>query len=130
MGVAMEVYSEISGPVDEYKTDLVGHRIVWGWSGDCYLVKQHPEIWDVSWSYGNLVRRWNQIIAQYAGHEAVARIGSQGILFPDEVKAISEYLSAVEPLAEHGESFAGRLKELQQLFGKAAELPGGIVYNS
>ncbi len=85
----------------------------------------------MSWSYGNLVHSWDTLIAQYPGYgELIRRIGSERIIFPDEVRAISEYLSAVEPLAEHGESFAGRLKELQQLFGKAAELPGGIVYSS
>ena len=36
----------------------------------------------------------------------------------------------VEPLVEHGEDFAGRLQQLQELFRSAAELPGGIVYSS
>lgn len=131
MGVSMEVYSELTGPVDGYTTELEGYRVVWQWSGGCYLIKRHPEIQDVSWSYGNLVHSWDNIIAQYPGYgDLIRRIGSEGLIFPDEVRAISEYLSTVEPLAEHGEDFAGRLQQLQELFRSAAELPGGIVYNS
>lgn len=130
MGVSMTVYSEITGPVDDYTTELEGYRVIWSWSGDCYLVKRHPEIPDVGWTYGNLITAWDHVIANYPDYELIERqVGREGILFPDEVRLISEYLSTVEPREEHGEDFADRLKDLQELFGAAAQLEGGVIHN-
>lgn len=130
MGLSMDVVSELQGPVDDYAVAPEGHRLVWAGDNSPYTAQGHPEIPDVSWSYGNLLKSWDQIIAQYPGSEAVARVGHRGILFADEVEAISNYLSAVVPLPEHGEDFAGRLRQLQELFARAAALPGGAVHTS
>ena len=51
------------------------------------------------------------------------------MLFPDEVRLITEYLATVELRTEHGEDFANRLKDLQELFGAAAQLEGGVIHN-
>lgn len=129
----MEVYSELRGPLTDAEIREIppgSQELFWDRNGSCYTARRHPEIPNVSWSYGNLVRAWNRVIAEYPNHSIADRVGSEGIVFTEEVAAIADYLATVEPRPEHGQDFVGRLEQVKRIFGAAREFSGGAIYNS
>lgn len=130
----MRVISELRGPLSEaesYQQPSEGFELLWDLDDSAYLAREHLELSDVSWSYGNLILRWYNVIEEYPGSEIAAKIGSEGrIIHSEDVAAIADYLVTIEPRLEHGQDFVDRLEQLKRLFGQARSLSGGAVYTS